>query len=167
MPAVGMEFNLSLRDPRMLTGPQWFPQIPEIVLEEREIGVAVRLTLDPPGELVVFPVETVSESEGGLERTIQGIRVVCLWTLEPGSGLKARVQWQVLAPPAAGAEGGPTTALRPAVQGRVARATQSVSGHGGSTGVSRRTTTRGTYRRGGTVHVASDARRSRAMAGGR
>ena len=58
-------------------------------LAEPSLGVSLRLVLDPPATLWHFPVETVSESEEGLERTYQGLAVICLWSVPPGSSWRS------------------------------------------------------------------------------
>lgn len=87
VPVVGLEWNLSLRDDRYLTQAQEQRDATQFQIEEAGAGVSLRLSIDPPATLLHFPIETISESEEGLERTYQGLCVVCLWALaRPGSG---------------------------------------------------------------------------------
>ena len=112
VPVVGLEFNLSLRDERYLREPQQLSQATQFEIEEPAVGVSLRLSLDPPATLMHFPVETVSESEEGLERTYQGLCLVCFWELARPSGRegragvrarswKCRLQWTIETPPTA------------------------------------------------------------------
>ncbi|OGX29509.1 MAG: hypothetical protein A3B78_00300 [Omnitrophica WOR_2 bacterium RIFCSPHIGHO2_02_FULL_67_20] len=91
---VALEFNLSLRDERFLTHPGELTAAAQWTLAEPSLGVSLRLVLDPPATLWHFPVETVSESEEGLERTYQGLAVICLWSVPPGSSWRSRVRWE-------------------------------------------------------------------------
>lgn len=56
--------------------------------------MSVHLTIDPPALLYHFPIDTISESEEGLERTYQGLCVICFWTLEHARAPKGLVDWQ-------------------------------------------------------------------------
>ena len=95
VPVVGLEFNLSLRDERYLTSAEQRLQAASFDVEEPALGVSLSLSLDPPATLFHFPIETVSESEEGLERTYQGLCLVCLWSLEGVRSWKSRVRWTV------------------------------------------------------------------------
>ena len=70
--------------------------------EEPAIDVSVRLSLDPPATLFLVPIETVSESEEGLERTYQGLGLVCLWSVAASrsstrraAGWSSRLRWDI------------------------------------------------------------------------
>ncbi len=96
VPIVALEFNLCLRDDRYLTQPGERSGVAQFEVREPSSGVSLRMTLDPPATLYHFPVETVSESEGGLERTYQALCLVCLWTTDAaGESWTGRVQWTV------------------------------------------------------------------------
>ena len=100
VPVVALEFNLSLRDDRYLTQPGERSSVAHFDVREPSSGVSLRMTMDPPATLLHFPVETVSESEGGLERTYQALCLVCLWAPATGSRVTggpwtSRVQWTV------------------------------------------------------------------------
>ncbi len=111
VPVVGLEFNLSLRDERYLGNAKQHLQVTRFDVEEPQLGVSLSLVLDPPATLLHFPIETVSESEGGLERTYQGLCVVCLWSPAPGRSWTSRVQWAATV--RHGTRGGRVGALRP------------------------------------------------------
>ncbi len=95
VPVAGLEFNLSLRDERYLTRAGQVEQASQFSIEEPGVGVSLQLSIDPPATLFHFPVETVSESEEGLERTYQGLCVVCLWTLKGARAWGSRLRWTV------------------------------------------------------------------------
>jgi len=96
VPVVAIEFNLSLRDPRYLTAPGEQPQAARFHIEEAAVGVSLQLAIDPPATLFHFPIETVSESEEGLERTYQGLCVLCCWPLHGASSWAGALEWTVL-----------------------------------------------------------------------
>ena len=105
IPVVGLEFNLCLRDERYLREAGQRSQVTQFTVEELGTGVSLSLSLDPPATLMHVPIETVSESEEGLERTYQGLSVMCLWEVSPtreearARSWKCRVQWTVDAAP--------------------------------------------------------------------
>jgi alpha-amylase len=59
---------------------------------------AMRCTLDPPADVWHFPVYTVSSSEGGLERVVQGASVsfVKRFDLAPGESISMRLEWSTV-----------------------------------------------------------------------
>ncbi len=95
VPVVALEFNLSLRDPRYLQAPAELREAATFAIRDADLGVAMRLRLNQPATLFHFPVETVSESEGGLERTYQGLCVVCCWELAGAASWTGRAQWTI------------------------------------------------------------------------
>jgi hypothetical protein len=95
VPVIGLEFNIALRDARYLTGSGERARAEAFTIEEPSAGVALTLSVDPPATLYHFPIETVSESEEGLERTYQGLCVVLLWALQGARSWTARLQWAV------------------------------------------------------------------------
>ncbi len=96
IPVVGIEFNLALRDERYLGQAQEYARLKTFEVEEPSLGVSLRLTLDTPARVIHFPVETVSESEQGLERTYQALCIVCLWALDGATSWQARMRWSVV-----------------------------------------------------------------------
>jgi alpha-amylase len=85
VPVVALEFNVSLRDERYLTTAQQSHHVSWFVIQEPALGVSLTVAPDPPATLFHFPIETVSESEEGLERTYQGLCLMFLWALaRPG-----------------------------------------------------------------------------------
>jgi hypothetical protein len=94
VPFIALEFNLALRDPAWMA-PRELAAAQALVWHDPDIGVTLRGAFDPAPRLLTFPVETVSESEEGMERTFQGLCVFCVW---PASGDEARtwrVRWTV------------------------------------------------------------------------
>ena len=124
VPVVGLEFNVSVRDERYLTAMGQRAGVTAFELGEPAVGVSLALAIDPPATLFRFPIETVSESEGGLERTYQGLCLVLLWAparshagaARAGTLARAwtcRVRWSVVT--------GPPHAPRRPAAGRPAR----------------------------------------------
>ena len=95
VPVVGLEFNLSLRDPRYLKTPGELRHATRFHVEESGLGVSLQVAIDPPATLFHFPIETISESEQGLERTYQGLCILCLWPLNGASSWSGTLQWMV------------------------------------------------------------------------
>ncbi|MBI3996202.1 MAG: DUF1926 domain-containing protein [Candidatus Omnitrophica bacterium] len=93
VPVIALEWNVSLRDERYLATPREYAEATQFGLEDPHAGVALTLSMDRPARLLHFPIETVSESEHGLERTYQGLCIVCLWTLEGARSWETRLQW--------------------------------------------------------------------------
>lgn len=95
----GVEINFSLlseQDPgkyvelipkgRMdLNKPLESGPVERLALVNRGDGFKVEIEPSQPARVWCFPVETVSQSESGLERTYQGSSLTLLWDLEPGS----------------------------------------------------------------------------------
>ena len=94
IPVVGLEFNLSLRDAHWLA-PTWHEELKECQVHDPSQGVGVRIRLDPAGTVAIFPIETVSESEQGMERTFQGLAFVALWPTHGVRRWAGTVEWTV------------------------------------------------------------------------
>jgi alpha-amylase len=92
-PVVALEFNLSLRDERWLKEPREYAGLRAFELEEQWSGIRLRLEAEPAATLMHVPIETVSESEEGLERTYQGLGVVCFWTVPAEGAWTGRLTW--------------------------------------------------------------------------
>jgi alpha-amylase len=95
IPVVALEFNLSLRDERYLQGPKEHGVTDRFTVEEPSAGARIEVEVDPAGELYSFPIETVSESEQGLERTYQGLALVWLWNLQGAREWSGRLRWSL------------------------------------------------------------------------
>lgn len=57
------------------------PGVRDLRIVDAWLGLAVRLSLDPPGTLWRFPVQTISQSESGYERVAQQIALLPQWPL--------------------------------------------------------------------------------------
>jgi len=110
VPVVGLEFNVSVRDGRYLAAMGRATGVTAFDLEEPAIGLSLALSIDPPATVYHFPVETVSESEEGLERTCQGLCLVLLWA--PARSWSARVRWSVVTEPSRPVRGRRSTRRR-------------------------------------------------------
>ena len=68
----------------------------KVSLGNRYLGVGVTLRTVPPTRLWLFPVETISNSEGGLERVYQGTCLVVLFPVDltPGQTCQFALSWQ-------------------------------------------------------------------------
>ncbi len=99
----GIETNWALTDPDAAitfsretgTGRQIraVPDVGRFVLGEARWGGSVDVTLSAPATVWHFPLEAVSNSEAGFERTFQGVTVMCKWPLHlrPGQAWDATV----------------------------------------------------------------------------
>jgi alpha-amylase len=71
-------------------GKLWeFPESRGIAFLDRLSGRALRFTFEPAGGLWTWPLETASQSEGGLERVFQGVTVVANWPVVLTAGSRA------------------------------------------------------------------------------
>jgi len=94
VPIVGLEFNLCLRDDRW-SEPRWQESVRKFQVRDPSVGLSVTMAIDLPASLVTFPIETVSESEEGLERTYQGLAIVCLWSTSRNHRWSCGLEWVV------------------------------------------------------------------------
>jgi alpha-amylase len=79
-----------LEDPRLVSAGE-IPEAKRFGLRDEYLGIDIALTLSRPATLWRFPLETVSQSEGGFERVYQSSVVFPNWRihLEPGE------KWEV------------------------------------------------------------------------
>jgi alpha-amylase len=94
VPVVALEFNLGFFDGRW-TQPVWQDEQDRWSVADPSLGVEVVMQCDPAASLVLFPLETISGSEGGLERTPQGVACVCLWPTHGQRRWSGTVEWTV------------------------------------------------------------------------
>ncbi len=92
IPVIALECTVGLRDDRYLQQPGLTSQASEFVIREPD-GVTLTLSIEPAAQVVHFPIQTVSESEEGLERTYQGLCVVCCWALDGAKSWTGRLRW--------------------------------------------------------------------------
>jgi len=93
-PAAILAFNLSLRDERWLTAGERHEARAFDVCEP-STGVLLRVSLEPAAVLQHVPIHTVSESEGGLERTYQGLGLAFGWIVGDARSWSCRMRWTV------------------------------------------------------------------------
>ncbi len=98
VPVIGLEFNIGVRDERYLREPGELRHVSAFDLAEPSAGILLRVICDPPATVFHVPVETVSESEEGLERTYQGLCVVLCWAPEALRRWTGRVHWTLQEP---------------------------------------------------------------------
>jgi len=74
--------------------------ISKVILGNRGLGIELELTLEPRVILWRFPVESISNSEGGIERIYQESCLVTLLPIDlpPGGVAKFCLVWQVKTP---------------------------------------------------------------------
>ena len=111
----GSEWNLALSragsekyDRWQDLGTEWQPLEPRaekpgvmmLSLKDRDLDLSLSLESDRPAALWSFPVETVSSSEDGFERTFQGRCLLLSWDLElkPGEAQEIGLQWHIASP---------------------------------------------------------------------
>jgi alpha-amylase len=91
----GVELNLTLlagKDPqrhflfpglkvedRRLCSTGAIPEVEQIRLRDESAGFELSLDLSPRGQIWRFPLETVSQSESGLQKTYQGTVLLLHW----------------------------------------------------------------------------------------
>ncbi len=78
VPVIALELNLCFRDEQRLTA-RCEEGVRTLTVSDGSFGLAVALAIEPAATVMSFPIETVSDSEEGLERTVQGLAIVCLW----------------------------------------------------------------------------------------
>ncbi|RJP22851.1 MAG: DUF1926 domain-containing protein [Candidatus Abyssobacteria bacterium SURF_5] len=71
--------------------------VPAVKMVDRWMGVIIILEFKPAADVWWFPIETVSQSEAGFERTYQGSCIVAVWplTLEAGHEVERAVNLRV------------------------------------------------------------------------
>lgn len=94
--AFGVEWNLAISDPALSSpGRRSIDRL--LVMNDHWAQVVLTWQVDRPATLLYGPIETVSGSEGGIEKTRQGLCLWWLWPLEGSSPLA--VHLEVLATP--------------------------------------------------------------------
>ena len=74
----GIEFNLSIYEP-VLSKTGSLENINRLELNDQWFNVKLRFSLDRASSLWHFPIETVSDSERGMEKTYQGLCLFFFW----------------------------------------------------------------------------------------
>jgi hypothetical protein len=73
--AFGVELNLSIGEPSVGSGC-FEPSVRERSFRDSWRALEIRLRSEPEASMIAVPLETVSESEGGLEGTYQQLAVL-------------------------------------------------------------------------------------------
>jgi hypothetical protein len=70
--------------------------VKSLTLRDPGWGFALNVTL-PAAGLWIIPIEVVSASEAGFERTFQGVSLLTVWPLrlEPGAAWEAKISFAV------------------------------------------------------------------------
>ena len=81
---------------RPLGEPQIFEDVRAFIFEGHYPPVRLRAEMAQPGALWFYPIEAVSNSEGGFERTYQGVCLMLLWPLRlaPGESTSFGLTWR-------------------------------------------------------------------------
>lgn len=95
IPIVGLEMNLGLWEAQW-DEPRWDEQVGQLDLRDGSLPIRLTMRINPPASVARFPIYTVSESEGGMERTAQGLAVVCLWPLNGRRRWSCDIDWIVI-----------------------------------------------------------------------
>ncbi len=74
-----LEFNYSLYDERYSSGTGITDETKEFWFNDKWYGINILHTANKPFKVVHYPVQTVSDSEQGIEATFQGSCLVLLW----------------------------------------------------------------------------------------
>jgi hypothetical protein len=62
---------------------------PEVALQDAELGGRLDLAMSPPCALATQPLVTVSRSESGFEKIMQGTVITCAWVIALDAGARA------------------------------------------------------------------------------
>ncbi|HXF52199.1 MAG TPA: alpha-amylase/4-alpha-glucanotransferase domain-containing protein [Dehalococcoidia bacterium] len=83
-------------DVDLTAGPGHVEQVTEFELRG-SATYGVRARLHAPADVWHFPIETVSNSEAGLERALQGVCLALRWPLDlaPGGSVRLTMRWDV------------------------------------------------------------------------
>ncbi|MBI3616314.1 MAG: DUF1926 domain-containing protein [Candidatus Omnitrophica bacterium] len=88
----GSELNLGLKDAHVNRIGQT-QGIRRFAVVDPALHLQVSWTFNRPARLWYFPLETVSDSERGMERTYQGVSLTFLWPVRLGPAKSWRVAW--------------------------------------------------------------------------
>ncbi|MBI3324005.1 MAG: DUF1926 domain-containing protein [Candidatus Omnitrophica bacterium] len=94
IPVVGLEFNLGLFD-EQFRQIAWQESVTSVQLRDRALGLLIDITAEPAATLARVPIETVSDSEEGLERTPQGVALMWLWQTAGRTPWACELRWTI------------------------------------------------------------------------
>lgn len=87
----GVEFNFYLHNQRF-SSPGSLENIDSWDFQDEWYGVRVKYQLNQPADLIYFPVETISDSESGIEKNYQGLSQIFFWPVVLGSKQTATIE---------------------------------------------------------------------------
>jgi len=91
----GTEFNLSLYDSEFCTAANEEESVSNFTVNDLWKGVKIDFSLKPEGRIWYFPVETVSDSESGLEKTYQELCTFFNWPVSLGQNAQLKLNLKV------------------------------------------------------------------------
>ena len=86
----GVEYNLSVKS-KDFQEKGAKNAVSNFLLDDQFFGVKLGFDFDKEADLWYFPVQTVSESEEGLEKTYQGLCFLFKWPVELAKGQKQKI----------------------------------------------------------------------------
>lgn len=89
-PWFGVEFNYSLKDPHLNRIGE-VRDLRNIDINDQWYGIRINFEFSRPTSFWYFPIETISESEAGLERTYQELSLLFHWNLR----LAPKDKWNI------------------------------------------------------------------------
>ncbi len=87
---LGVEFNFSVYDPKLVK-PGVLSGQKKFQIDDAWNGFSISFDLEREADVIYYPVETVSDSEMGIEKSFQGVSCVFLWLVDLG----ALKEWSV------------------------------------------------------------------------
>ncbi len=83
-------FEREGEEPAAASERRTLESVSELSVTDRLRGTTLILSFEPECTVWTYPLETASQSEGGLERVFQGTTLVALWDLEAGENEDGR-----------------------------------------------------------------------------
>lgn len=87
----GAEFNFYLYNPKF-KNPGSLEKLTSWNLQDEWYGVQVKYEFSPSADLIYFPIETVSDSESGIEKSYQGLTQIFFWPLVLNSNKTSEIK---------------------------------------------------------------------------
>ena len=93
----GVEFNLSVYDP-VLSNKSGAATLKALTINDVWQNTKINFLMDKKTQLWYFPVDTISDSESGIERTYQELCLLFHWQidLKPKDNWKAKIELKVI-----------------------------------------------------------------------
>ena len=89
----GSECNFSLWHPQLRKRPRSFRKSSQFELAGQTEGFAIRFQFSQEAKMWTYPVQTISQSESGIEKTYQGISLLPHWRIKIGPREKKRINF--------------------------------------------------------------------------